>query len=172
MQHREVQGSESELFLTYFPKIQIMSGGVETGFKHVEPHKYNARLLHIKGFKENIVVREVPLNATSLNSGDIFILDAGLKLFSFVGSQASVAEKLKATGLAQAISDERGGQPEVSTFDQGQEPKEFWDLLGGKGPIADAAAAGDDKAVVSIKRLFRLTSFGFSHKAMSLTHLV
>ena len=115
------------------------------------------RLLHIKGFKDSIVVREVPLKSTSLNSGDIFILDAGLKLLTFMGSQASVPEKLKATNLSQAISDERGGQAAVSTFDQGQEPNEFWELLGGRGPVADAASAGDDKAVVSNKRLFRLT---------------
>jgi len=42
-------------------------------------------------------------------------------------------------------------------LDQGQEPKEFWDLLGGKGAIADGSSGGDDKAVVSKKKLFRLT---------------
>ena len=116
VQHREVQGAESDLFLSYFPKLQIMSGGIETGFKHVEAHQYRARLLQIKGFKDNVVVREIPLKVESLNSGDVFIIDAGLNLFHFNGSQAAIPEKLKGTTLVNAISDERGGQPQVNTF--------------------------------------------------------
>jgi len=63
-----------------------MDGGVETGFRHVEPHKYRSRLLHLKGVMESVVVREVPLKAESLNSGDVFMIDAGLKIFHFNGS--------------------------------------------------------------------------------------
>jgi len=53
VQHREVMGYESDLFLALFPNIRIMEGGVDTGFKHVEAEKYEPRLLHLKGKKKS-----------------------------------------------------------------------------------------------------------------------
>jgi len=54
VQHREVQGHESDLFLSYFKnEIKLLSGGVESGFKHVKPEEYKPRLLHLKGKKED-----------------------------------------------------------------------------------------------------------------------
>jgi hypothetical protein len=35
VQHREIQGSESNLFLSYFPRLIVASGGIASGFKHV-----------------------------------------------------------------------------------------------------------------------------------------
>jgi gelsolin len=41
VQHREIQGYESALFLSNFPHgIRIMEGGVDSGFKHVSPTEY------------------------------------------------------------------------------------------------------------------------------------
>jgi hypothetical protein len=62
VQHREVQGWESNLFLSYFKnEIKLLDGGVETGFRHVEPEKYRHRLLWIKG-KKKVRVTEVELS--------------------------------------------------------------------------------------------------------------
>jgi len=80
VQHREVEGHESHLFLKYFKKIggiRILEGGIESGFTHVEAETYRPRLLWIKG-KKVIRVVEVELSGKSLNSGDVFILDNGL----------------------------------------------------------------------------------------------
>lgn len=60
---REVEGGESELFLSYFQKkggMRILEGGVESGFRHVEATKYSARLLLVKG-KENVRVVQVKI---------------------------------------------------------------------------------------------------------------
>lgn len=81
MQHREIQGYESELFLSYFGNLVIQNGGVDTGFKHVEPEQYRSRLLHIKGSRGHVVVHEAPLTFKSLNSGDVFVLDAGMTIY-------------------------------------------------------------------------------------------
>lgn len=85
VQHREVQGHESDLFLGYFPEntIETMEGGIESGFKHVEVDKYEPRLLHVKGNRQNVRITQVPLVAKSLNSGDVFILDLGLEIYQW-----------------------------------------------------------------------------------------
>ena len=40
IQHREVQGHESEMFKNYFPELMYMKGGCDSGFRKVEPEKY------------------------------------------------------------------------------------------------------------------------------------
>src|SRR5690606_15312232 len=87
VQHREIQGAESPLFLSYFKQVQILAGGVDTGFRHVAPKDYKPRLLHIKGTR-NVTVREVPFTIDSLNKGDVFILDSGLILYQLNGSKS------------------------------------------------------------------------------------
>merc|ERR1711976_621005 len=74
VQHREVQGHESERFQKCFKSITIMEGGAETGFNHVTPEEYRTRLLHFSGKRKNIVVKEVPAVRSRLNSDDVFIL--------------------------------------------------------------------------------------------------
>jgi hypothetical protein len=75
------QGHESDKFLALFPNgIQYLAGGVATGFKHVDRDAFSTRLLHVKG-RRNIRVSQVELSPSSLNSGDVFILDAGRELF-------------------------------------------------------------------------------------------
>lgn len=51
VQHREIQGHESKLFLSYFPKFMVMNGGIDSGFHHTTAPSYKPRLLHIKGKK-------------------------------------------------------------------------------------------------------------------------
>lgn len=90
-------------------------------------------------------VVEVPLSHKSLNSGDAFILDAGLKIYIWYGKKVGIAEKSRATNLSKAIDDERGGKPERYTLAEGDKDdhaKEFWTILGGEGEIG--AAEGDD----------------------------
>jgi len=161
VQHREVQDYESELFLSYFqPSVQILRGGIESGFTHVKPEEYQNRLLQLKG-KNTVHVKQVSLDSDSLNSGDVFLLDGGMKLYQWNGKQASVKEKNKAGEIARAIREERKGQPKITTVEEGQEDDEFWTLIGGKGPIASAAEGGDDaeaeKANKGTKALFQLS---------------
>jgi len=160
VQHREVQGYESDLFLKYFNnEIKLLEGGVESGFRHVEATKYDPRLLHIKG-KKKVRVTQVDKTFKSLNSGDVFILDLGLKLFQWNGSKAGPQEKMKGAQLCRAVSDERKGQAKISVFEEaGKDLKEFYDALGDKGTIKSAEEGGDDSEFenASEKKLFRLS---------------
>jgi gelsolin len=164
IQHREVQGHESDLFLKYFNnQIRIMDGGVDSGFKHVEPTKYEPRLLHLKG-KKKVRVTQVDLSHKSLNSGDVFILDGGLKLYQWNGAKAGPQEKMKGAQLCRAIDGERKGLPEVFVVEEGdrtENAKEFFKRLGGEGAIKSAEEGGADdeaeQAVTKTRKLFRLS---------------
>jgi len=137
-QHREVQGHESSLFLSYFhDHITIMEGGIDSGFNHVEPEKYQPRLLHFKG-KKKVRTTQVDLARQSLNSSDVFVLDLGLKIFQFNGKHSTPFEKTKAAQFCVAMETERHGTAKHTVLEenQGDIPAEFWTPLGGAGPIA------------------------------------
>ena len=158
VQYREVQGVESSRFLSHFPKLVIMEGGVETGFKHVSPKEYRPHLFHVSGTKAGVSVREVPLTKASMNSGDVFILDLGLHIYQFNGKTSSGQEKVKAAAHCRSVDSERKGLAAIHVFDEGDKdiPAEFWDVLGGPGPIAVTAPAPVQVPIPS-KKLYRLS---------------
>jgi len=145
VQHREVQGYESSLFLSYFANvggIKLLEGGVASGFKHVEPEKYKPRLLHLKG-RRNIRVTQVPALASSFNEGDVFILDLGLTIMTWQGKSAGMNEKGRAGQLCRAIDDERKGKPKQLVYSQGaKDVKEFWDQLAPLDPASSSWPGG------------------------------
>jgi len=151
VQHREVQGSESNLFLSYWKEaggIRLLEGGIASGFNHVKPTEYKARLLHLKG-KKNVRVTQVDLKASSLNEGDVFILDNGLTIYQFQGKKAGMNEKARGAQLCRTLDTDRSGRSKIITFRQGDKDDddilEFWKILGGK-PTSINAEAGDDEA--------------------------
>jgi len=165
VQHREVQGHESDLFLSYFPNIRLMEGGVDSGFKHVEPEKYEPRLLHLKG-KKKVRTTQVERKVSSLNSGDVFILDLGLKVYKWEGKSAGMFEKNKGREVVDAIKTERRGK--VTAFniregDKDADSQEFFKHLGGSvdSPIKSANEGGDDteaeKEGLKVRQLWRLS---------------
>jgi len=162
VQYREVQEYESVRFLSYFPKgIQLLDGGVDTGFKHVKAGEYRTRLLHFKGTKKNVRIIEVELSHKSLNSGDVFVVDKGTELIQWNGSKAGIFEKTKGAEVLQAIESDRKGKAQGRVVDEGQEDEVFWTAIGGKGPVASesAEAGGSDAAVAASaeKALYRLS---------------
>ncbi|KAI8781961.1 gelsolin protein 2 [Biomphalaria glabrata] len=127
VQHREVQGHESELFKSYFKSISILKGGADTGFRHVKPEEYKPRLLQITGTKVSVTVTEVPMKKERVTSNDVFILDKGLEIFQWNGKTCNKDEKYKAVQVLQQIKSERGGKPNVETFDEDDNGAGFFD---------------------------------------------
>jgi hypothetical protein len=149
VQHREVQGGESDAFLCLFKGgVRYLEGGVATGFKHVDRDAFTTRLLHVKG-RRNIRVQQVDLKPDSLNSGDVFILDAGRAIFQWNGKAASNVEKTKALEVTKQLRDqERGGNASITIIDEGKDDdKEFWLKFGCPKPakIKSADQGGDDE---------------------------
>jgi hypothetical protein len=107
-------------------------------------------------------VVEKPLHVSSLNEGDVFVLDNGLTLYQWQGKKASQAEKTRAAQLCRQIDSERRGLPKVVLIDQNDKDpnEEFWQLLGGKGEIG-ADEGGDEEWERKEERiLFQLSDAG------------
>lgn len=120
--------------------VFYLEGGVDSGWKHVEPTVYEKRLFIIKG-KRHPRAWTLPLTANSVNEGDVFILDLGMKLYFWPGLECNVNEKVKGMEILFNIKNtERGGKPthhyprEEAKFDN-----EFWAELGGKPDKINAA---------------------------------
>ncbi|CAI9754770.1 unnamed protein product [Fraxinus pennsylvanica] len=141
VQYREVQGHETEKFLSYFkPCIIPQEGGVASGFKHVEAEEHKTRLYVCKG-KHVVHVKEVSFTRSSLNHDDIFILDTKSKIFQFNGSNSCIQERAKALEVVQYIKDTyHDGKCEVAAIEDGKlmadaDTGEFWGLFGGFAPL-------------------------------------
>lgn len=127
VQHREVEGNESKLFLNYFKSkggLKYLEGGHASGFNHVE-HKFRQRLLHVKG-KHHVRVTELEAAAmqwSAMNHGDVFILDLGRVLFVWNGKDASLSEKQQGCMHARSLRDERAGKMKTNiiVLEDGQE---------------------------------------------------
>ncbi|KAK8022478.1 actin depolymerizing protein [Apiospora rasikravindrae] len=91
-QHRELQAEPSEEFLALFPRVTILSGGVASGFNHVDPDaeapEVPPTLLRV--FKH------------PLDEDDVFVLEAQGKIWVWQGARCSPMEKAKA---AQVVHD-------------------------------------------------------------------
>jgi gelsolin len=119
--------------------MKILDGGIESGFNHVKPEEYEPRLLQFKG-KKHVKVTQVPLKRDSLNSGDVFILDAGLKIYQWNGKHSTPFERNKASQFCSSIESERNGLAKAHVIEEGDHNKHFWELLGGEGPIKELEA--------------------------------
>eukprot|EP00127_Corallochytrium_limacisporum_P000838 Clim_evm14s26 gene=Clim_evmTU14s26 len=160
VQHRELQNAESALFQSYFPQMEVLDGGIDSGFRHVEPEKAVHRLLQVKG-KKNVVVREVPKAASSLNSGDVFILDLGMTIIQWNGSASGGMERVKAAEFCRALDAQRKELPEVYVIDEADNDshaKTFWaEVDGEKSDVKSAEEGGADSNVKANMRLFKLS---------------
>ncbi|XP_023635046.1 villin-5 isoform X1 [Capsella rubella] len=155
VQYREVQGHETEKFLSYFkPCIIPQEGGVASGFNHVTPEEYQTRLYICKG-KHVVRVKEVPFARSTLNHEDVFILDTESKIFQFNGTKSSIQERAKALEVVQYIKDTyHDGKCDIAAVEDGRmmadaEAGEFWGLFGGFAPLPKKPAANDDATAES-----------------------
>jgi len=135
-QHREVEGEESKEFHSIFPHIHYMTGGMASGFHHVENKQdYEPKLLHVIREKHTTRMNHVPLSKDSMNESGCFILDAGAKIYTYYGSSSNNFERNRADTAAEHMETERDGHAKV--IDHTDDEDGFWALLGGKGPIKE-----------------------------------
>lgn len=150
VQHREIQGHESDKFLSYFkPCIIPLEGGVASGFKKPEEEEFETRLYTCRG-KRVVRMKQVPFARSSLNHDDVFILDSQNKIYQFNGANSNIQERAKALEVIQYLKEKyHDGTCDVAIVDDGKldtesDSGEFWVLMGGFAPISKKVASEDD----------------------------
>ncbi|XP_075562616.1 supervillin [Pelecanus crispus] len=124
-------------------------------------------LLQIKG-RRHVQTRLVEPRASSLNSGDCFLLLTPHFCFLWVGEFANVIEKAKASELATLIQTKRelGCRASyIQTIEEGinthtHAAKDFWKLLGGQTNYQCAGSPEEDEmyeaAIIETNCIYRL----------------
>lgn len=131
------------------------------------PYK-KVMLLQIKG-RRHVQTRLVEPRASSLNSGDCFLLLSPQYCFLWVGEFSNVIEKAKASELATLIQTKRElgcRATYVQTIEEGinthtHAAKDFWKLLGGQTSYQSAGDPKEDElyetAIIETNCVYRLT---------------
>ncbi|KAF3791311.1 Villin-1, partial [Nymphaea thermarum] len=147
VQYREVQGHESEKFLSYFKPCIIPLEGVfssETG--RSDNGSYQVSLFVCKG-ERAARIKEVPFSRSSLNHDDVFILDTESKIYLFSGCNSRIQQRAKALEVVQYINENNHiGKCDVAAIEDGKfvgdpDVGEFWSLFGGYAPISKNSAS-------------------------------
>nr|XP_040134674.1 supervillin isoform X6 [Ictidomys tridecemlineatus] len=124
-------------------------------------------LLQIKG-RRHVQTRLVEPRASSLNSGDCFLLLSPQFCFLWVGEFANVIEKAKASELATLIQTKRElgcRATYIQTLEEGinthtHAAKDFWKLLGGQTSYQGAGDPKEDElyetAIIETNCIYRL----------------
>lgn len=170
IQHRELQQDPSDDFVALFPRISVLSGGVRSGFTHVELDEQPAEtLLLLRIFKhpsarraDSIMVHEVEPHWKSLDENDVFVLEKNDKIWVWQGKNCSPMEKAKAAQVVHDMTIAKHIDVEVVSQSESRSHA-IIALLGGEG--ADSADLKAQRPIHSAKRaeqqrprrLFRLS---------------
>eukprot|EP00455_Lapot_gusevi_P028885 TRINITY_DN3093_c0_g1_i8.p1 TRINITY_DN3093_c0_g1~~TRINITY_DN3093_c0_g1_i8.p1 ORF type:complete len:438 (-),score=208.09 TRINITY_DN3093_c0_g1_i8:58-1371(-) len=132
-QVRVTQGKEPNHFLQLFRgKMIVHRGGVASGFKNARGETVGASrtsLYHVRG-SNALNTRALQVNevASSLNSGDTFVLLTEAHQYVWFGQHSNDEERQVARNVAAVLKGNRAS----SEVTEGNEPAAFWDALGGR----------------------------------------
>ncbi|XP_076795744.1 supervillin isoform X15 [Arvicanthis niloticus] len=152
-----------------FSSINLRSVNLmeQTSNNSAVPYK-KLMLLQIKG-RRHVQTRLVEPRASSLNSGDCFLLLSPQYCFLWVGEFSNVIEKAKASELATLIQTKRElgcRATYIQTIEEGinthtHAAKDFWKLLGGQTSYQSAGDPKEDElyetAIIETNCVYRLT---------------
>ncbi|KAJ3427674.1 villin [Anaeramoeba flamelloides] len=168
VQSRVIQGKEPNHFLSLFKgKMIVRNGGCPSGFRTVNEENVGVdenepALFHIRGTTDlNTRASQVEAKCSSLNSGDCFVLNANSDIQCiWLGSGSNQDEKDVAQNIAKIIKSNRS---QILVMNEGEEPQEFWDTLGGKTEYASEGL--ELQAEMADPRLFQLSNASGTFKA-------
>ncbi|KAM0871848.1 hypothetical protein ACQ4PT_039085 [Festuca glaucescens] len=162
VQYKEMQGGESDKFLSYFrPCIIPVQGSFSSHWRRSAEECDQTTMFRCEG--EHVArVTEVPFSRTSLDHKAVFIVDTPLKIFLFSGCNSSVQTRAKALDVIKHLRENRHcGRCEIGIIEDGKlvgdsDAGEFWNLFGGYAPIPRDVpdAANGELMTTTSKKLF------------------
>lgn len=156
VQVRVVQNKEPKHFLALFKgRMIVHEGGVASGFKNVKAEDTfdtdGVSLFHVKGSNQfNTRAVQVAEKASSLNSGDCFVLLTPGTVYAWQGQYANDEEKSACDNVAERI---KGDRSQV-TVEEGKEDDTFWGAVGGQGEYSTDKPVEDEERE---PRLFQMS---------------
>uniref|UniRef100_A0A8C4NJG6 HP domain-containing protein n=2 Tax=Eptatretus burgeri TaxID=7764 RepID=A0A8C4NJG6_EPTBU len=146
--------------------LRKTSGSQPSSNNSALPYK-SPMLLKVKG-RRHVQTRLVEPKATSLNSGDCFLLICPQHCYLWIGEFSNVIEKAKASDLATLIQTKRDlgcRAPNITVIEEGincnsNRARTFWDLLQGRVPYTETGESQEDEdyetEIVATNCVFRL----------------
>jgi len=115
----------------------VHEGGCASGFKNLNDKDVydtdGVSLFHVRGTNSiNTRAIQVPEKASSLNSGDVFVLLTPNTMYVWEGKAANENERECGQSIAKLLQ----GKRSLKTVKEGSEDNGFWSPLGGKAPYA------------------------------------
>ncbi|KAI2635565.1 actin depolymerizing protein [Hypomontagnella submonticulosa] len=170
-QHRELQKEPSDDFVALFSRIRILSGGVRSGFTHVETEEEpKETLMLLRIFKhpsakraDSIMAYEVEPTWQSLDENDVFVLERNDKIWVWQGKNCSPMEKAKAAQVVHDMTIAKHLDVEVLSQTESRS-RTVVAMLGGedaegplKAPRPIVSSKSQDATGGHPRRLFRLS---------------
>lgn len=167
-QHRELQKEPSEDFIALFSRIRVLSGGVKSGFTHVETEEPKETLTLLRIFKhpsakraDSVMVYEVEPTWQSLDDNDVFVLERNNKIWVWQGRGCSPMEKAKAAQVVHDMTVAKHIEVEVLSQTESKSQTIVAMLGGGDVEVSFQAprpiASKSHEAEQRPRRLFRLS---------------
>eukprot|EP00210_Caulerpa_lentillifera_P006663 g6366.t1 len=151
VQVRVVQNKEPDDFHLIFKGSMIVHLGGLNNPDEGKEGPNGEKLYQVKGYSaldtHAVQVRTV---ASSLNSGDSFILINEAKVVIWQGKLCSDDERAFAASMASKLAEGK----EVTSMEEGEEDDEFWTMLGGKG---EYPTVGEIAPPEQLPRLFQIS---------------
>ncbi len=168
MQYRETQDEETALFHSYFKSVVYLKGGIDSGFKTVEPELYKPRLLRMSTSGKSVRVKQIDMDPEMLNNSDVFLLDLGTKVYQFNAPHASPFERRRAMEIVQQEFKAEREDVDLVVIDGEEELlgwADFWTAIGGPAPSSLARSEescavtplDDDVDATMPKSLYKIT---------------
>jgi gelsolin len=125
------EGEEPTAFLNLFKgKITITEQDTEGILKRVALKQREFKLFRVHIEEDLQLFYEVDRVKASLATDDVFLLDTYNKIYIWRGRESSAFERWEAMRIAEGYDGQRAGHQEVIIVEEGEEPKEFFKLLG------------------------------------------
>ncbi|KAJ8706798.1 hypothetical protein PYW07_012876 [Mythimna separata] len=125
------QGKENKHFLTIFKgSLAIMLGSMDKPENSKGTYEDdNIRLFRVEGTEVGVDLRvtQVPETADSLEDDDVYVLETKDVVYIWIGKESNDTEKETVASVVEKVVKDK----EITTIEQGDEPDEFWDALGG-----------------------------------------
>ncbi|CAG9790657.1 unnamed protein product [Diatraea saccharalis] len=129
------QGKESKHFLNIFKgHLAILFGGKNSDYTPVNStdtyEENNVRLFRVEGTELEVDMRAVQVkeDANVLEDDDVFVLETKDTVYVWNGKESQTSEQEAALKFVETVVKEK----EIVTVNQGDEPDEFWEILGEK----------------------------------------